>query len=102
MSTRQSHCSIRVSGQNPTPEQLRAQAYHMGEYPSQGNEGGFYEVKAMSFSEKHQEGPAMPANPKGSPLTIRFANNVSVTLETGFSSDDLWRCLSVLEASHVV
>ena len=100
MSTRRpQHCSIKVSGQNPTPEQAQKYAY-VDKYPADRMESGFFEVKATAaFSTAKTKTAAAPS---GSPIIITFSNNISLTLNPGFGGEDLWRCLSILEASHVV
>lgn len=102
MSTRRpQYCSIKVSGQNPTPEQARDYVY-IDKYPEEQMESGFFEVKAAAaFTGRQEEKPSEQAA-KGSPIIITFSNNITLTLNPGFGGEDLWRCLSILEASHVV
>lgn len=100
MNTRRpQHCSIKVSGQNPTPEQARDYVY-IDKYPEEQMEGGFFEVKTTAAFKTPTSQTA--PKPSGSPIVITFSNNISLTLNPGFGGEDLWRCLSILEASHVV
>ncbi|MFA6682295.1 hypothetical protein [uncultured Sphaerochaeta sp.] len=101
---RNQYCKINVSGRNPSPKEAQDYVYNVQGYPREKTEEGFFEVKSSSYSERpaptFTQEPLGPAKKGG--ITITFANKVSVTMHAGFSGRDLWTCLSILEASHVV
>ena len=102
---RNQYCNINVSGKSPSPRDARDYVYNDRENLKGKSENGFFEVKGPSFTEKPASTSAQDTfveDQKGSPITVTFANKVSVTMHAGFSGKDLWTCLSVLEASRVV
>lgn len=98
------YSKIHVSGRNPSPKEAQEYVYNVQGYPREKSEEGFFEVKSSSYSER--PAPAFTEEPLGQTrkggITITFANKVSVSMPAGFSGKDLWTCLSILEASHVV
>jgi len=102
---RDQYCNINVSGKHPSQKDSRDYVYNDRESSRRNPEAGFFEVKGSTFTEKPASTPRqapLVEDPQGSPITITFENSVSVTMQPGFSGKDLWTCLSVLEASHVV